>query len=285
MELQAVFLLIIAAFLHSSWNIMTKNSLNKQVFLWLSLWSSSIIYAAPFIYRFEDISFQGLVYIVISGILETFYIIILGKAYNNGEISQLYPIARGCSPLFVIVFATIFLGERITLIGFGGICMILVGINLIIFRSVLPRNFNLITPSLKGVVYALLTAVTIAGYSIVDKKGISLVDPFIYIYLVFLFAAILLTPLIVLRRPAIIAEINNGKLSILFVGLVQLFAYLLVLFAMTNSKVSYISAVREISVIITPILSALFLKEILTLAKIIGAVTVFGGILLVTMAK
>ena len=201
------------------------------------------------------------------------------------EVSILYPLARGTAPLLVIVFAACFLGERISLLGFLGIILILVGINFVFLQAIWQKKLAVQTIPLKGVVFALLTGVMIACYSVVDKKGVSFVDPFVYIYLVFLVAACLLTPLAMTKMHLVKAALRDNKKPIIFVGIVQVVAYLLVLIALTRSKVSYVSAVREMSVIMTPILSAFYLKEVLTRSKLIGSAAVFTGIVLVAAAK
>lgn len=285
MDIQVILLLVLTAFLHSAWNILAKNSVDKHVFLCLSLWASSLIYLVPFIYRYSSIPLIGWVFIVLSGMLETVYFILLGNAYDHGEVSLLYPLARGSAPLLVVVFAACFLGERISLLGFMGIMLILLGINFVFLQAIWQKKLDLQAIPLKGVGFALLTGVAIACYSVVDKKGVSFVDPFVYIYLVFLVAACLLTPLAMAKRTAVIAALKQNKGAIIFVGFVQVIAYLLVLIALTRSKVSYVSAVREMSVIMTPILSALYLKEVLTCGKMIGSAAVFMGIVLVAVAK
>ena len=149
-DIQVILLLFLTAFLHSSWNILAKNSVDKHVFLCLSLWASSLIYLGPFLYRYTAIPAIGWGFIVISGSLETVYFILLGNAYNHGEVSILYPLARGTAPLLVIVFAACFLGERISLLGFLGIILILVGINFVFLQAIWQKKLAVQTIPLKG---------------------------------------------------------------------------------------------------------------------------------------
>jgi len=285
MDLQSIFLLLLAALLHSSWNILAKSSGEKPIFFCLALWASSLIYLVPFLLRYQPIPGLGWMIILISALLETVYFYLLGSAYRRGEVSVLYPLARGSAPLLVGLLAACFLGERVSALGFMGILLIVLGIGSGCLQVFGRYKGAAQTTSRQGVVYALLTGALIASYTVVDKKGVSIVDPFIYIYLVFLGAALLLTPLAMARLAAVRREWAENKGSVAFVGVAQVLGYVLVLFAMTRSQVSYVSAVREVSVVIAPLLSAVYLKEKLTRGKIAGSVMVFTGILLVAMAR
>ncbi|MEL7566707.1 MAG: EamA family transporter [Dehalobacterium sp.] len=280
-------LLLLAAIIHSIWNLLAKRSIHKHVFIWLGLCASSIFFLIPFCYFYKPFSPQGWRYILLSGLLEGIYYYFLGAAYRQGEISQVYPIARGSAPLWVTIFAICFLHEEISLQGFMGILLILAGINLMYFKPYLQKGFHELWNALKekSAKYALITGISIACYQVVDKKGVSYVDPFIYIYLVFVVSAIALAPVMLKRKPAIKEELVKNKISILTVGIMNLTAYGLVLLAMTSSKVSYVSSVRELSVIITPVLGTILLKEFFTWDKIIGSVLIFFGIFSIALVR
>ena len=128
MELQAILLLALAALIHSTWNLLSKQSLDKQAFLWLALVTSIVLFAVPFFLLYTPIPSAGWFYIAISGGLEAVYYLLLGSAYQRGDLSLVYPLARGSAPLFATLFAALFLGELILPGGVVGIVLIVLGI-------------------------------------------------------------------------------------------------------------------------------------------------------------
>jgi drug/metabolite transporter (DMT)-like permease len=122
---------------------------------------------------------------------------------------------------------------------------------------------------------------TIASYNVVDKVGVvKAANPLVYLYMVFLVSAALLTPYIVTaRRPAIKSEWQANKVSVVAVAIMSAAAYLITLLALTVAKVSYVTPVREVSVVFGAILGAVVLREAFGVAKIAGSVLIFVGIL------
>ena len=133
---------------------------------------------------------------------------------------------------------------------------------------------------------ALLTGLTTAGYLLVDRVGISYVNPLLYVYLIFFVAAILIAPYMILRKSnSVTREWRANKLSIVAVAVMYVAAYLLVLFAMRSSKLGYISSVREVSVVFTAIMGTLVLQEAFAEKRILGSIFIFVGILLIALAR
>ena len=133
---------------------------------------------------------------------------------------------------------------------------------------------------------ALLTGLTTAGYLLVDRVGISYVDPLLYVYLIFFVAAVLIAPYIIWKKSNFIArEWRANRLSIVAVAVMYVASYLLVLFAMGSSKLGYISSVREVSVVFTAIIGTLVLQEAFAERRILGSIFIFAGILLIALAR
>jgi uncharacterized membrane protein len=105
MEFKVIMLLLLAAIIHSSWNVLVKKSCDKQVFLYLALVMFSVVFFVPFFIIYKPISLIGWQFIIVSGALETAYYLLLGGAYQKGDMSQVYPLARGMVPLFVTIIA------------------------------------------------------------------------------------------------------------------------------------------------------------------------------------
>src|SRR5947207_13048803 len=101
MELGAILLLAVAALVHSGWNLFAKKSTDKQAFLWLALIASVVVFAVPAWYLYSPIPVEGWLLILFSGSLEAVYFILLSRAYQQGDLSLVYPLARVEAPLFV----------------------------------------------------------------------------------------------------------------------------------------------------------------------------------------
>jgi len=292
MEPQAILLLVVAAIIHSAWNLLSKQSRDKQAFFWLALVAGSVIFLAPFWWIATPVPGAGWPYVLLSAGLEALYFLLLGGAYQRGDLSLVYPLARGSALLFVTLFAFIFLGERAVPLGLGGIALIIAGVYTLHVKAGAPAGPGpgLLAPLLsvreRPSQLALLTGLTIASYSVVDKVGVSYVDPAQYIYLIFLFAALALTPYMLLaRRPAVVAVWRANRGAVLAAALGFFASYLLVLFVIRISRVSYVSSVREMSVVFAALLGAFVLHEPLGEKKILGAVLIFAGILCIGLAK
>lgn len=288
MELSIIMLLILAGCFHSIWNTLAKRSADKQVFLWLSLVVFAIIFFVPLCLLYKTFSSHGWIYIITSGSIHALYMILLGKAYQLGDLSLVYPLSRGSAPLFVTLFAIFFLKEKVSLLGMAGILLIVMGIYTLHIRNL---SFKGLTEPLllireKISCLALLIGLLISGYSVIDKVGVDYVDPVIYLYLMFAISAILMSPYIFINKSEKIKkEWLENKWAVIAVAIMYVFAYLLVLMAMTHGKVSYISSVREISLVFTTLIGTFMFREAFGGKKIIASILMFSGIVLIALAK
>jgi uncharacterized membrane protein len=287
-EIGVILLLVLSALVHSGWNLLTKKSIDKQVFLWLSLVASIAIFFLPFVYLYTPFAGVGWVFIVVSGLLEALYFVLLGSAYQGGDLSLVYPLARGSAPLFVALFALLALSERIVAGGIAGILLVVAGIYTLHVKSLDREGLAAPLMSLRDKTsrLALLVGLTIATYSVIDKVGVSHVNPLLYLYLVFIVAALALTPYMLLaRREVVVREWRANRAGILAVAVLSIAAYGPVLFALTTSRVSYVAPVREVSVVFAALLGTFALREPFGRAKIVGSLLIFAGIVSIGLAR
>ena len=285
MEIYPLGLVLASAFIHVFWNMLMKSSQDKLVFMgWVFLFSS--LFYFPFfganLHRFP-IPLTGWALIWISGFIHVVYTIILAKAYEAGDLSLVYPLARS-APLFVTLWAVLFLSERLTVGGVMGILLVVVGAYMIGFRTPQWREFTKPLFSLKDKPYqlALLTALLVSLYSIVDKIGVSRMHPFIFYYLLLLPRLTLYVPYVFkTRHPSIMPEWRRNKRNILLVALIQFLGYLLILYAMTLTKVSYIVAIRQISVVFAVLMGTAVLKEKYGFVRLVASAFIFLGVFLI----
>jgi drug/metabolite transporter (DMT)-like permease len=287
-DLPAIGLLAVAAVLHSGWNLLAKRGRNTQVFLWLALWVGVIAFALPFAFSYQPLSPLAWAYVLLSGTLEAAYFLLLGSAYQRGDLSLVYPLTRGTGILGVTLFAAAFLGEAPSLLGAAGIGLILTGIYVLHLRTLDRAGWVAPLRALRDRAsqLALLTGVTVASYSVVDRAGVQLVEPALYIYLILLVPALVLTPYMLLARQAAIrAEWRANKALIAVVGVMFFGTSLLVMTVLRENKVSYVSSVREMAVVVAALLGALVLREPFGEKKLAGAALIFTGIVCISLAK
>jgi drug/metabolite transporter (DMT)-like permease len=286
----ALAIVLAAAFLHACWNYLAKKSRNKIVFIWWFLLAALVIYLPMLIYFWPQtiISRAGWLCIAATGVLHFMYFWFLGGAYERGDLSLVYPLSRGSGPLLVPLLAILFINEQLSALGAFGITLIIAGIYTIHLRSFSLDGFLEPFRAARGSasVWALLTGGTIAAYSLVDKVGVSLVHPPVYIYLMLAITWLFLSPLVLTKnREDLTLEWKTNRNTIFIVGFLVLGTYMLVLFALQMAKVSYVVAVREVSIIISITLGIRGLGEKHGLQKMIGAIFLASGVTCIGMAS
>lgn len=286
-------LVLLSALLHASWNYFVKKSGDPPVMIWCMMTASLLVFAPVFLYRLPSANFApgAWVYILATGILHACYITTLGMAYRTGDLSKVYPLARGSAPLMAAGAAALFLGERISSTGGLAIFFVVAGI----FATQLEPSgsggwrFSFREGSRAAILWALVTGLATALYSVVDKVGVSRVSPDIYIYFMFVLTVLILAPCYLAgdRLARTRATFGDGKsvLNVLAGGAFMMGSYGLLLFALRMSKVSYVVAARGMSVILAAGLGIFILKEGGARQKLIGAGLVAAGLILLTLSK
>jgi drug/metabolite transporter (DMT)-like permease len=286
----ALALVFAAAFLHATWNYLTKRSQVKLVFIWWFLLISGLLYFPLFLYCWNQttITSAGWICIIATSVFHALYFGFLGMAYEVGDLSVVYPLARGVGPFLVPFLAVGLIKEELSLSGIIGIGLIILGVYVLHLTSFSWKTFLLPFLMLKSrsSLWALGTGGTIVFYSLVDKIGVSNVYPPVYVYLMFVGAFILLSPYVLVKRRALLfEEWQRNKHTILAVGFLSLFTYLLVLFAMQMSKVSYIVALRESGILFSALYGIFWLRESHGNQKIVGAILIFLGVFSIGISK
>jgi drug/metabolite transporter (DMT)-like permease len=277
----ALILVLIAAILHASWNLVLKQARYKQVFLWWSLLIGTLCFATIFASRLA-LPLWIWPYVLSSAAMEAFYMVTLTIAYDIDDFSLVYPIARGAAPALLVVWTTLFLKEPPSLIGLLGILVLVSGLVLVGGGSIWPRLSHT-TVSARGILAALMAALCISIYSAIDGAAVRLVPALPYTILVLALSALLFAPVVILRYGSrlLLRELNTNWRRIVPVGLAMLLTYILVLQAYTFSRVSYAGAVREVSVVLGALAGWLWLREGFGVVRTVGALLILSGILII----
>jgi drug/metabolite transporter (DMT)-like permease len=286
----ALGIVLASAFLHAGWNYLLKKSERKIVFIWWFLLVSLGIYLPLFLYYFQEtaITVEGWLCIAATGLIHGVYFWCMGMAYQRGDLSLVYPLARGSGPMFVPILAVLLLREEISLLGAIGIVLIISGIYCVHLRSFTGAAFFEPFRSLRGgaSLWALFTGFATTAYSLVDKVGVGLVHPPVYIYLMVLITWLVITPWVLLREGARLKEEwRRHAGSIAVVGFLSIFTYLLILFALQMSKVSYVAAVREVSIVLSAYFGIAWLGERHGPQKLLGALLIAVGVVAIGLSR
>lgn len=275
-----VFLLVLgAALLHAAWNALVKVSADRLILLAIMMAGQAAfaVAALPFVAVPPPESWP---YIVMSTVLNTGYFMFLISAYRFGDLSHVYPLARGVAPLLVAVAAAVFAGEVLGTQATLSVVIIAIGI----MSLMLTRGAEAFQEP-RAIFFALGTGLFIAGYTIVDGLGVRLAgSAHSYILWLNLFNGLPTIALaLVLRRGQISQQVRKVWKIAAVSGVVSLLAYWIVLWAMTQAPLALVSAVRETSMVFAVLFGVFFLKERLDIARLVSTfITLLGAVLLKT---
>lgn len=283
MEPLAVALVLVSAASHAAWNLLAKGSRDKDSFMLLTNATSQITLLPVFVLLLRDwrLPLEAVPFLVASALAEAVYFLALSRAYDAGDLSVVYPVARS-APLFVAVAGALFLGDPLSGAGLVGILLVLAGVYILHLKSL--KLSSLLEPlrSFRGPAFgfALIAAIGTTAYSLSDKAAVSRVDPVLYdLWLEFAITLVLL-PIILRGRgwSNITNEWRRGWKSITLAGALMRGGYLLVLVAMTLAPVGYLLAFRQVSVVIGALLGLTLLGEGYGAPRILGSAAIFSGV-------
>jgi drug/metabolite transporter (DMT)-like permease len=285
----AIVLVVCASALHALWNLCAKRGDHKLVFLWASAVAGSVLLVVPVALIATPPAWTPVlaVRVIAAAILRASYFVALTAAYSRGDLSLVYPLARGIAPVLVPVLAVALLGEALSLRAAIGVTAIAVGVYIthlerLAFRQILSPFRSLGAAYAR---YAVLAGLLTAAYSVLDKSNLATgIDPVWYAYLTIPLAGLLLTPLVV-RHPAQLArEFRANRMAIVGVGVMMPAAYLLVLFALRLAPVSYVVPARELSIVFATTLGLVALGERYASRRLAGAVLIVGGVVVLALS-
>jgi drug/metabolite transporter (DMT)-like permease len=259
----ALILVLAAAVIHATWNLLNKQASGHPTFTWLVAVLSAAFYAPATITIIEiwrlKIGFVEVGMMAGSAALHTAYFVLLNQGYRAGDLSLVYPLARGTGPLLASGAAIIFLGERPSLIAMTGVLLIIGGVFVLTGNlAKLSRDDNR-----SAVGYALITGLFIAAYTLWDKQAVSrfAIAPIVLDWGANVGRSILLTPYALKFSDEAVNEWREHKWEAIGIAILIPLSYILVLTAMQFTPVSYVAPAREISILIGTAMGTRLLAE------------------------
>jgi drug/metabolite transporter (DMT)-like permease len=218
------------------------------------------------------LSAEGWGLAVLSGLFELAYFIFLSEGYRRGDLSVVYPIARGTAPVLAVLAGLLLLRERVSPVQLLGVLCLLAGI----WAVRRPRSAGPATG------WALITGVCIATYTTIDRIGVRLGPPWLYGWAVFFFTSTFLIGWLALRTRSL--DRPSSWPSTLGVGLLMTTTYVLVLFALSIAPLAVIAPLRESSIVLVALWGVFRMGERdSSRLKLAGAVATVAGAALVTL--
>lgn len=282
MPILAIVLLLISAVLHTSWNLLIKQSQDKYIVTW---WMVTI----GGIFALVALFFTGLpprsmwIFALISICVEATYFVTLSYAYHDNDFSLIYPVARGSAPAFLTIWSLVFLHEKLTHGGMLGLGMIIVGLLIIGINTLTQAHVTSV--HFKGAAVAVFIALLISIYTTID--GAAVKDGFAlpYVMSMFAFVPIPITPFIFreYKWERIKQTLTSQPIRVPLAGVLGVLAYLMAVFSYSIAPLSYAGSIREVSVVFGAFAGWWFLKEKMGGIRLLGAIVIFAGILVIAI--
>lgn len=274
----AIFgLILLAAAFHATWNAIVKAGSNKFLTTVL-VTASAAVFAMLLLPFFPMPNSASWIYILASTGIQILYFGMVAKIYHIADLGLTYPLMRGTAPLIVALLATVLLHEKLELQAWLGIITISMGILSMIFAA--PKTGR------KGIGLALLNAILIASYTLVDGYGIRLSgSPISYILWSFVLSGLIFFIFALKMQYRQMGDYlrSNWHLGLIG-GIGSFFSYGLALWAMTLAPVAIVAALRETSILFATLITIFILKERATITRILSSCIILIGALLLRIS-
>ncbi len=284
MTLLALALVLAAALLHASWNLLAKRAQGGVEFVWLFATLTLVAYA-PAIAIYAVLAHPSLRPVVVgfaavSSLIHVAYFVTLQRGYRVGDLSLVYPLARGSGPALAALLAITVLGERPGLLGLAGGALVVLSVFVLTGGGARGGGGR---PAL---LYGLTTGVFIGGYTVWDGYAVAHLgaSPLLYSYLSEAGRALLLAPLAWRGRAAVARAWRDSRGAAWGIAVLSPLAYILVLTAMTFTPISLVAPAREISILVGTLMGTRLLAEGQGSRRLVGALGMVAGVALLALS-
>lgn len=249
-------LVLAAALMHAAWNALGKGSGDK-VAVFAVIQAVGTLFALGVLPFLAPMAREAWSFVLASVAIHNGYFFLLMKAYQNGNLGHVYPLARGSAPLLVAGFTAAFAVEILTVGGMTGIALVSAGI------GSLAHTGRLAPGAAKAAGLAFATALFIAAYTLVDGLGVrASAAPLTYAGWLFLLSGLPFVAITVAcRRHSLRRDLGLAWRAGAIAGLLAVLGYAIVLYAMSQGALAYVSALRETSVLFAALIGTLALGE------------------------
>jgi drug/metabolite transporter (DMT)-like permease len=269
--------------MHATWNYLVKRAgvgTGSVTFAWLFTVISVVLFLplAVWVSARSDVqwSTEGVLFLAGSGVLHAVYFVLLLRGYRVGDLSLIYPLSRGTGPVLASIAAVVLLGERLSVPAVAGIVLVATGAFVVTGGTKIFRDAS----STTAVGYALLIGSCIGAYTVWDKHlvGALAVPPIAVEWWLSVSIGVLLTPLALRERYAVVAAWRAHRGTAILGALLSSGSYILFLTALSMSAVSRVAPVREVSIVIGAAMGSRLLAEPDWQRRLAGAAAISVGV-------
>ena len=275
MSINLIFLLVLfAALCHASWSAILKNSNNGLAIMGItSIIEIIVFFPLVFVVPFPTIDIWY--FIIATTLIHGFYRYSVVLSYQYGDLSFVYPIARGGSCLIVGLVSLLFIYSDISLFGVIGILVICFGLFMISFLT--TKRFNK-----SAFIIAVTTAILIAAYTLLDGIAVRKTEnAFTFIFWMLLLNGIPILLYALISKNGLRKKNSYNLIDGIVAGVLAILGYGLVVWSMQFIEIAYVSSIREVSIVLATILSVYLLKEKDAKKRIMPSIVIIIGVTLV----
>jgi drug/metabolite transporter (DMT)-like permease len=272
---------LFAAFCHAGWNVAIKRGLDPLVTtVLMSTGAALVAVVGLFLTGWPEPA--AWLWVIASVLIHLVYFAALIESYAAGDMGLVYPLARGSAPLMTAVAAAMLVDERLPPLGWLGIAALALGVLLLSLRG----SRDLAKVDRRAIGFALLTAITICAYTVVDGIGARVAgNAHAYTATMFVGIGIVMVAYALARRGRSVVTLMARHWALgLGGGAMQVTSYGIAIWAMTVAPIALVAALRETSVLFGAILAVVFLKEPLIMARVAAALLIMCGLLMIRLS-
>lgn len=294
MPLAALLLILVSALLQAALNFLIKGSERKVAFVAGASLVGVVVYSPVLVWGRSLLGEGSLtltpwswIGIVACGLTGMVFYLLIGNAYDRGDLSVIFPVTRSFGPIFILIFALILLGEKVSLLGLLGILITIFGSYAIHLPSFKFSHLYLPFKAFKSkpFLFAVGGGACTAIYSLINKKNLDIVDPLTLYYLIVTCMTLFLVISLLIRGKGheIREEFKQNLKNLLLMGFFSFISAALFLFALRMSKVSYLGSARNVSIVFGVILGSFFLREGYGRIRFFASLLILAGIFLLSV--
>lgn len=274
------FAILSGAICHVTWNILLKKSVDKVLFTRAFTLVASIFFI-PILFFIDPLAPEAYSFFVITLLIHTLYKFFLCRVYDNSDLSYGYPLARGTPSLLVLFVTPFIFSDDLTINNIFSVLVLCLGIILLIFADSRFKKINF-----KGLSYALLVALMIAIYTVVDALGSRASDAITYLIYYFAFDGIIFNALAIFFLKKSNLTLNFFKKyfkEIIISAVLASYSYFPAVYGFTVAKVATVASLREASILFASLYGVFILKEKIGILGVISSCLIFAGVVLIKL--
>lgn len=280
LDVWLVALILCSALMHASWNAIVKADRHHRLVSFGIIMATGTVIGAIALPFVGPMSMDAVPWLILSGVIHVFYYFFLLSAYAHGDLSHVYPIARGLGPTLVAVFSGVLLGEHLKTYEAGGVLLVSLGIMGLALAKGLSNWGG------RGTVFAIVTGFTIAGYTVVDGLGARASgNALAYIaWLNVVEGPWVLAYALWRNRPTqVMAYLRVEGWRAGLGGLIATLGYGIAIYALSVGAMAHVAALRETSVLFATVIGTKLLGESFGARRVVAAGTIVAGLVLMNL--